>query len=321
MRSRIRWVVTLCITLVMAGSGCMSVPPAPVGTTTLETADPDRGVLVGTYTWNGTLIHFEARRGGPNPPIMLALDPNAPRYAVDARVCDANSRCFLLQGGGHAMVDESWAESARFTDAPDPAESLKNNQAAWYMATDFSTTTTFQGLEDLRDALITLGRANPPEEWPTVDVAQGPDGVAVSSVVPMNSFTHQFEVWWAPLYGFEHSSTRTRALASNGVTLTAVSTCNHGSCAGTSGMARSCARSFSNRPSSIPIASNCSTTWGLGVPCAGDGCCGTGYGFGAGQHVCNDDSRLQRDMVVANALVCANYCGDSSLAGWAPSCW
>jgi hypothetical protein len=334
-----RWFLSIATLALfcLLGAGCFGQQALPYqsdpGHITLERADAAAGVLIGTYEWHGVHLRFEGVRGEENP-ALERMNPNTPHYAIDARICDAldyaRGWCFAIGAGGHALTDDSWSNSPSATP-PDTETTLGNLKAAWQLATDLEAMgSELRGLEDVRDAIARLGRANPPETWhedPNIQQSNNTttpqEGVVVLPVTS-GTYTQWFEIWWGltPVPGTEHSSTRTKAVDASGRATLTYDTYNHGGAPGSSGMMRLCSRSFPNRTAWIPISSNCGSQ--AFVTCSGNGCCGTPYGLLCGQHVCNDDSHLQRDLIVANAAYCASYmtyCGDWLPAAYAPYCW
>jgi phage replication O-like protein O len=84
--------------------------------------------------------------------------------------------------------------------------------------------------------------------------------------------------------------------------------------------------------SKIPFNTQCVAPAKTGAqhPTGYTGCCMTPYDVWAGggedvlngkpSHVCNDDTRLQRDFIIKNGPVGQTYCSDAVTAVWAPGC-
>lgn len=324
--------------LTLLGTGCVaSMPDArlegsePLGVIAFTERDADRGVLRGTYEYDGYVISFEAIRGESNP----MWDLTGPRFATDARLYDGEDFSFALQGGGHTVENGDWASAGV---PPDDERAFLNQQAAWALRQDLGALdlTDLVGLEEQIDALRGLSdvphpssgelprTSPPPDEVQSLDDTAPGTGVVSYSLSSTWTYTHYLQIYWKPLYiPAEHSSTRTVSVSSTGAWVRLVRTCNHGSCPGDAGFYWRCGRSFGSRPLDLPIAtgSTCGTTWFYGSwHSSGDtNCCGTPYGTHPFMHVCNNDSRLQRDRMIALSSTASSNCYLADL--YAPNCW
>ncbi|HMO96928.1 MAG TPA: hypothetical protein PKD27_12485, partial [Tepidiformaceae bacterium] len=291
---------------------------------------PDRGVLRGSYDYNGYILNFEAIRGERNP----IWDLTGPRFATHARLYDDQGWAFALQGGGHTIENGDWASSGT---PPDDDRAYLNQEAAWALHRDLNglDLTDFPGLEEQVDSLRGLSdvphpssgelprSTAPPDDVRGINDTTPDTGVVLYSLAG-SGYTHYFEIYWKPLYiPAEHSSTRSISADSRGVWVRLVRTCNHGSCPGDSGFYWRCGRSFGGRPADLPIAtgSTCGTTWYYGSrhSSSDTNCCGTPYGTHPFMHVCNNDTRLQRDRMIALSPTTPSNCSFAEL--YAPSCW
>lgn len=335
MQGNLRVALGLMFALAVLGGGCVASGPEvdgelgePLGTITFTEQDPDQGILRGTYDYDGYVISFEAIRGERNP----MWDLTGPRFATDARLCDDQEFCFALQGGGHGIASEDWAGT--IPDSQDERHAYGNHAAAWALHQDLRLLdrSEFLGLEEQLDALDGLTNVPDPGALPDTSMNQEtetPDmGVSSYALSSGWNYNHYFQIFWKPtssVPGTEHSSTRSISVDASGWWRQWVSTCNHGTCAATSGIYWLCGRAFSGRPLALPVSlsSRCGTTASSGVfhPSGETNCCTTTYGIRGGQHTCNDDSRLQRETMAYLGPPWASYCYDSSLAAWAPGCW
>jgi len=347
--SLISSIVCVCA-LTIFGVGCggqveessrtETMTPATVGTLAFETKDPQTGVVRGTYEYQGHRIKFEVIRGEKTPLEALLIYPGVTSHSIDVRVCDDHDYCFINGAGGHTLADQSWIQENQ-NDVPTGDRGLKNFQTAWELRNDLGKQPlgAFDGLEEeiqsLKDATN-----QPPDTWqgipPEYDPLhkkpqssiEGTPAKGVLSLVGIAPYTHIFKVWRQSLAGAfaYHSSTHTTVLDARGLPINLYYTCNHGTCGNSTQMSLYCSRNFSGRSSSnIPIRVRCEAPAKNGAEHAitDTGCCMSPYGYAPLyiSHVCNDDSRLQRDMTIAGKAVIASYCYDLYLQGQAPYCW
>ncbi len=323
--------LTFVAIVAMFGAGCAGrveetpAQKAPAGVITFTEKDIQKGILRGTYVHEGHTIKFEAIRGEKNPPLSKYIDPEAPTYSIDARFCDESGHCFANAAGGHALANSDWIKE--IDSEPTQSEAIDNNKALWAFHGDLKLFDKSGLLKDFPDELETLdGLSNMPYPYPLKQSRS--EGTPQKGVLAMTatvaSYTHLLEIWWKPAVGIaEHSATRSLALDSSSVVRNVIVTSNHGAAAAASGMALSCNRPFYGRPYDLPVKNKCDTPIS---PAAASmhtslvGCCSTAYSLLAGGHVCNDDSRIQRDIMIANGPVTASYCSDWMLQGWTPGC-
>ena len=296
----------------------------PDPTITFEEVDGESGILRGSYENAGHMISFDAVRGEPNP-----VSEYAPAFEIDARLCDERGYCFALQGGGHGISNPAWFENQETLVLG--ADAALNHQMATALHEELIQLdrAPFPELEEELDALLTLSSFPEPGSLVETPSPAGNGGVEETpGIVALSyDYTHWIQIWWGytnpPLA--EHSATRAISVNSGGYVVQIVTTCNHGNCAANSGMGLSCQRSFSNRPSLLAVSTPCNAAATTGTYHSwGDtaSCCSSAYGFTGGYHVCNDDSRLQRDMTIYNSSLTPAYCNDGYLApAWAPGCW
>ncbi|MCW1892448.1 MAG: hypothetical protein KIH65_004395 [Candidatus Uhrbacteria bacterium] len=325
--------------LAMFGVGCggqveeslktETTTPATVGILTFETKDPATGIVRGTYEYQGHSITFEAIRGEKNPDLSKLMYGHSPEYAVDARLCSEKGFCFSQGAGGHAIADSTWIQET--TENPTEEEAVIYNAVANMFHKDIGRFISGNEDEGLIDEFMKLQSISD-MTLPDIPELQTPpqrqsNGTPCKGVLAINQSTpyrHVFEIWWGLAVRIaEHSSTRSLSISSTGVIINKMDTANHGSSPGDPGMNRSCGRVFPNRPIALPVTKDCtrSPTFGVAHTSAEINCCQSAYGIKSGTHVCNDDSRLQREIMIANANVAnPSYCSDWSPQGWAPSC-
>jgi hypothetical protein len=336
MIKRITLLFTCLIGMVIFGVGCGGVVDQsqktaterkPTGTISFTEKDPEKGILRGTYTLDGYTIKFEAIRGQKNPPLSKIIDPESPEYAVDGRFCDGEGYCFANALGGHAFANSDWIKEKE--TEPTQSESLENNKALWAFHQDLQLLRQTDVLKDFPDELEMLdGLSNMPSPYPLQQSkSEGTsckDVLSLSATFSSSSYTHVFEIWRKAALGLgDHSATRSFAMDSVNIIRNQVITANHGTFAATSSMILKCNRPFTGRTVALPIQNDCNTPISPASASMHSnpvGCCSTAYSFFPGGHVCNDDSRIQRDVMIANGPISASYCSDWMLQGWAPNC-
>ena len=309
------------------------------GTLTFTTKDPEKGLLSGTFEYDGYTILFDVARGEENPWIERAGGGTAYSQAIDARLCDEQHFCFSQQAGSHSFADQGWAPNNSETNAPDNERTLKNNRTMWKLHQHLMIigNKDFKGLEEEVGTLANISNT-PPEEWgiPAVDVQKEKllnlgtpqKGVlALSAVAATGTYTQRFHIWWQYVGGSlgEHSSTWTRVYTASGSLTNQLTTCNHGACANQSGMSPLCTKDFTNRVIYIPYSSQCvASTFPGTMHTSASGCCMSPYNVLPGltpSHVCNDDSRFQRDYMIQGSVPQSSpYCADIVTAIYAPMC-
>jgi hypothetical protein len=146
--------------------------------------------------------------------------------------------------------------------------------------------------------------------------------VSATEVYLGTTYNHVAYITWANfIWPFgHHSALWLFVYDANWNFLTAVSTRNHGREASDPSMATvsGCPGAWGGRSNYLPplqphIGSDTYNTGDAGG-------CGTSYGLGSGDHVCNDDSLAEYWHVKYNAASSWVTCGDSTLRAYAPSC-
>lgn len=336
--SLISSIVCVCA-LTIFGVGCggqveessktETMTPATVGILTFETKDPATGIVRGTYEYQGHSIKFEAIRGEKNPEISKLMYGYSPEYAVDARLCSEQSFCFSQGAGGHAIANSTWVQAT--TTDPTEEEAIIYNIVTKAFHEDikrFISGNEDEGLTEEFMRLRSISDMTPPDlpelQTPPQRQSNGTPCKGVLAINQSKPYRHIFEIWWGlAVKVAEHSSTRSISASSTGIILNQMDTANHGSSPRDPGMNRSCSRVFPNRPIVLPIRKDCTRvpTFGVSHIPTEINCCQSAYGMNPGTHVCNDDSRLQRDMMIANGNIAEpSYCSDWTPQGWAPSC-
>jgi len=349
---RISLATALLSAMVILGAGCGGRADEPtasngtteatstvLGTLTFTTRDPEKGLLSGTFEYDGYTIRFDVARG-PEMEKLYQSEGN-PIHSIDARVCDEKYFCFSQQAGGHAFADPNWVPDNSEANAPDDDRALKNNQTTWKLRQHLLILgkDDFEGLGEEYQTLLNVSNI-PPEEWglPIMELQKQKQlnlgtpqkGVLAYVNGTTGPYTVRFEIAWqyvvfAYLQVGEHTSTLTRVYDSNGGVRNRFVSCNHGACADWSNMSIFCRRDFSNRGIELPFNNKCDvpSTNGTTHPSGASICCNTPYNWtgASNTHVCNDDSERQLQAMVYNTkLLFTPYCGDSVLARFAPAC-
>jgi hypothetical protein len=345
---------TCFFALVIFGAGCggnVEEPQKviedrePAGTITFVEKDAMRGVIRGTYNLEGYETRFEVIRGDATPPEAMNIYPGVTSHSIDVRVCDSQNFCFINGTSGHGLTSSDWIieDSNR---EPTSDESAKNFKNIWSLHQEISRapTGTFDGLEEEIQSLLDATN-QPPESTNGIPPEYDPyqlkpkslnkgtpqNGVLSLTLSTTASYTHILQIWrqkliWPFAY---HSSSSSKVFDSNGQIVSIFYTCNHGACSNGSNtsMTLYCSRNFSDRSTATPPTNvPCDDSAKIGTLHAQDdsiGCCMSQYSYVplALSHVCNDDTRLQRDIMIADSPIAASFCADRYLQGQAPYCW
>lgn len=351
MTRNIALTITTFMALVMFGVGCGGrVEPAreqsaereQVGTISFVEKDAQKGVLRGTYALDGYTIKFEVLRGAETPPDAMKIYPAVTSHAIEVRVCDEQNFCFINGTGGHGMTSSTWiTENPNYEPSTD--ESEKNFKSLWelHQDLDLQASGTFDGLNEELQSLKDASN-QPPDTWKGVPPEYDPlhkytpssyNGTPSKSVLSISAsgatYTHILQIWRQPLVWpiAYHSSTYAKTIDMNGQIASMYYTCNHGACGGSANMSLYCSRNFSGRTSaSLPMNVRCDEPFAIGTLHPSSSlvnCCSSKYSYIPLNlsHVCNDDSTLQRDLMIAGAgPISAPYCADRYLQGQAPYC-
>ncbi len=271
--------------------------------------------LRGIFEVDGRSITIETRRGPLISWIMRMRDFTAPLFEIDVRLLDEDGFPFFVQFGGHGPIDGEWISEAEFFQSE--AKIISKQDAI----------TNQQLFANARWAIVSLKSLKFKAEFaPEYDVLVGilplleteeknstenfNDELRMNSSAVSSSDQHYIEIQKKSAFFIgntfgEHSATLSKAI-SKSKTYQIWSACNHGSCPGTSGMSKKCSKTFSKRAGF----------------CSSPPMCSTMYGFFSGQHVCNDDSKIQYERIKnnANPSTSEGTCADSSLRINAPNC-
>lgn len=264
----------------------------------------------GSYEFDGKVVHFETRRGSRTPKFLRDGDPATPNFEIDVRFMGQDGKPFLIQIGGDTPLDHTWIEAT---------SKLKGDTEA---KADFELAAkTIETLKKLKfdhkfthehQALLNLA--------PIVDSAQVIEKIegvpnqtlAAPTLLAAKTYRHRVEIHHKSCcFGLgRHSATIGKYISTNGVTTTAVITCNHGTCANQ--MALKCSwtsASPGNRTNHVHNHVTCSTPYN---PTSA-----------FGRHNSNDDTDLQYRAVRLNSHPSSTggTCNDSSVNNEPTSCY
>lgn len=343
MSMRIALVAALAVSSLSVFAGC-AAPSATEEVSTvaradgLEVVEADEAAhkLVVRLHKSGRELTFDLRLGDK----MEYPDPDAeargvPTHMNDARILDGAGQAFYMQMGADEFIDSSWRqpkvenidEAGRVTDF----ELARDSEDAW------RTLALPAWAEDLRLSAMDIARsfhtilvkenAKPTATEPT----GGPGALQPKATIAWGPSTVAY--WDYKIYEkdaffngspFDHSAVLLRGWSSGySVVYTAVS-CNHGTCANSTAMTRSCTMSgfrtddgthsryfYNETNTDTSVSSGCSTAYSAI--------------FDNGKHVCNDDSLLQRNAIYYDTSYDRSVgpngtCSDSTKNYWGPGC-
>jgi len=310
-----KWQILLGVGAGLAFFGCSnsgtSLPPTSElhqGLNLIDTTDPAFG-LDAAYVQGKQVVYIQTRIGAPKPDVYRQAWPNDPPNEVDMRFVDANGHTFYVQRGGDTYVDPSWeddiAESlgakidfgrrdADFKLAKVAAKELAAAvpqsfaQSSYYVRSFAAEPAPSEDPRMVaRAAQISQNKL--PEQgysnfnygnysWLETDLYSGDTGCVLWICVAKHSATKMWDCEWNPTTG-----SCSWVVAQNA--------CNHGRCAGDSGMGYNC---YSNGGwfynATINGETNKNTT-------AVSGGCLTKYDWDSGDgdqdHLCNDDAAYE----------------------------
>lgn len=332
------------LALITLGAGCAgktnsTTEQQAAGVLTFAEKDASKGILRGTYELQGNTITFNVVRGEATTAETKQIYPGVTSHSIDVQICDPNGFCFINGASGHALT-----KSTSTNNVPDGAQALKNFQATWALHNDLEKqdVKTFIGLNEELQSLEDASNqppdtwSGPPPEFDPLNKKQSLNegtptkGVLSLTAAAATTYTHTFQTWRQSIvtpFAY-HSSTYSKVFTSGGQPVALYYTCNHGACANTVNMSLYCSRNFTGRSSAtIPMNTQCAESANRGQmhPTGPVGCCWSAYSaFPLDlSHVCNDDSMLQRDMMILGGAgpINAPYCSDYYLQGQAPYCW
>ena len=286
--------------------GCASEPnPRPpidelnAGINMLDVSDPTWGATA-AYVKGDHVVYMELRVGALKPEAYRAEAPDEPTNEMDFRFVDEMGGTFYVQRGGDEYIEPTWAAEIN-TSLANPRSAADRDRdflIAREAAAAFSAVAP-KGFEAFRFSADKFAERLPPSQDPEM-IARAAN---IEASRPTDSEYATWGAggsWWleGDLYDKKtgcylwtcwgrHSSVAMFAYSTSWSLV--ITGCNHGSCAGWSGMTYRC-YSTSGRWVSNPTLSGEGNT-GTSV---GNGCL-TPYDWDSGgyDHLCNDDSAYE----------------------------
>ena len=308
-----KWQILLGLGAGLAFFGCSnsdtSLPPTSElhqGLNLIDSSDPAFG-LDAAFVQGKQVVYIQTRVGAPKPDVYRQAWPDDPPNEMDMRVVDSDGHTFYSQRGGDTYVDPTWeddiAESlgakidfarrdADFKLAKVAAKALVAQAPAAFHDDTFAVARFAEQAAPSEDprmiaraAKISQGQL--PEQaysnfnygnysWLETDLYSGDTGCFAWICVAKHSATMMWDCEWNP---------ETSACS----WVSAQNACNHGRCAGESGMGYNCYSSggwFLNATINGETRHN-----STGV----SGGCQTPYNWNSGgyDHLCNDDAAFE----------------------------
>lgn len=346
MSNRIALVAALAVSSLSVFVGC-AAPSASDDLATvaradgLEIVEADEAAhkLVVKLHKSGRELTFDLRLGDKmDYPEPDAAQRGLPTHMNDARILDGAGQALYMQMGADEFIDPSWRspkvenfdEAGRLTDFAN----ARDSEEAW------RTLTLPAWAEDLRLSAMDIARSFhtivtkdgiTPTVPATTEPSTGPGALQPKATIAWGPST--VAKWDYKIYEkdaffngspFDHSAVLLRGWSSGGsIVYTAVS-CNHGTCANSTAMTRSCTMSgfrtddgthsryfYNETNTDTSVSSGCSTAYSAI--------------FDNGKHVCNDDSLLQRNAIYYDtsydrAVGPSGTCSDDTKNYWGPGC-
>jgi len=345
-----RWIVLVGATMWVGCSGTAqrpSVSELQPGLNMLDVADPMWGTS-SAYVKDGRVVYMETRLGLLKPEVYRGDSPDEPAYEMDMRIVDQNGSTFYVQRGGDNYIEPTWG--AEF------AQSMKNvnvkeRELDWKIALEATADFAKVAPASLRDHSHTMKtfatmRSPVTDTAMRAQMAARPAGELTNAETGYGSYSR---TGWTQTYigkyskgagcfawicGGSHTATQLWVNPNVGYWIASVNACNHGTCAGASGMSYDC-----NTPAVIHSSSfayNGSTATGVTGASDGLGGCQTKYNWNSGgtDHLCNDDAvfEMAENAAATGSVASSTYyraqngfcrgsaCGGGSPAHYACNC-
>lgn len=301
-------------------------------------ADESARKLVVLFRKDGREVVFDMRLGDPMESPNLPTETGFPTHMNDVQVLDAAGQPFMMQMGADEFIDHTWRMP--HVEGFDEAGRLADFRVVRDSEADWASLALPSWAEDLRLTALDLARS--------VDRIQAKDGVTPTTpTVPTAPIDGEGTVngkllgslaygsssvvkWDYKIYEkdafmngspFDHSAVLLRGWSSSTSVVFSASSCNHGACATSSAMQRSCTMSgfrtddgthtryfFREDQGDTDVNGGCSTAYGAF--------------FDNGKHICNDDTLLQRDAIYYDSSYSrtGGTCSDDYKRYWGPGC-
>jgi hypothetical protein len=258
------------------------------GVNLLDAKNPSWGFNA-AFVKAGHVVYVESRMGGAKPEVYQKDSPDEPMNEMDLRFVDAQNRTFYAQRGGDGWIDPSWG--AEISKSIDPSVTQADREADWALAHEAAAalpTALGDAFKDHNYHLTAFTSYPSPANDPTTKQLQSERGYGAyynGGGVTYSYGKYSKAVGCAAwVCGGSHSAVA--MYASGGLVINA---CNHGSCAGGSGMRYDCAHTGATVAGATI---NGETNGGSTGWWDGSGGCQTAYSWnsGNGSHLCNDDA-------------------------------
>lgn len=255
------------------------------------------GELRGSYRSGKNAVHFQTVRGENLVFGVNTIDPDAPAYSVSARILDQDGNPIAISFGGHDDRTSDWFNKVE--GLGDSSPDLNTSFALAQEGVNALSQAIIDGFDEeikvLKRRSVTAAPINPSSE-----------GIKTQALTTWRYWIRMFrkDAWFNGNFA-DHSAVIVNETSPSGTIVNYV-TCNHGTCADDASMQFLCQNVV--YPAYQHVVSM--------LPCDAV----SSYGFFSGQHVCNDDTLVQYNLVVYNNNDITT-CTDSSLRLWAPGCF
>jgi hypothetical protein len=340
-------------------AGCAADSGSPSSSTSIKDGltvlKSDATGVSMAYKANGRIVYLQTSVGQLKPLPYRKSFPHDPQSEMDGRLVDQEGRTFGLLIGGDRLIDPSWA--ADLTGAGDITTKAEGVQRAadFLLAREAAAAFAAQAGPELADHvfhLTNMTAKTPDEDTGLQKLAKEIESTNVDRDYATTTYAQEGVLYTIPLgngsggdelgaiagdiadvlTGAEHSSVQSwQYNSSSGSWSVYVSSCNHGPCAGSSGMSfacYSCSGYAGPNPASCALTTNTlQAYWGYESNSSlsiGGACTSSNYGidildinvYGADDpnHVCNDDSAMELQEIRNIARLAGNWSGGSG--GW-----
>lgn len=254
------------------------------------------------YVKGGHVMYLETRIGALKPDVYRQAFPNDPQNEIDFRAVDESGQTIYIQRGGDNIVDPQWRDDF-VAGMKLPALSVADSEAEFALAQEGAKAVGAAlpaGFQDHVYHLQNFGSMTVPiqdADFRAASIATQVDpatGYASSTFTSVSSIqlwkgTVACVLWICGYHG--------ATLQMNGSGGQSMGMCNHGRCAGDSGMSKPCGSHLTTGPGgTVSGEINCS---GSSTSCpangqAVSGGCQTSYNWDTPPgHECQDDSAYE----------------------------
>jgi hypothetical protein len=264
--------------------------------------------LSGFFEQEGTRVYFEAR--SHTIPFHPENSESRPRE-TDVRFLDSAGRQFIIDAGGHALIDDAWPFEVDLTGV-DQQDRQHHLDLLLPLSKALAKHEVSPDLVLERDKLVGIARGVAEIREERVEKSFSPTSISVGGGGPIScNCEHEVEIrkkgafiksdTWA-----DHSAILLKVVSvgtSSRSLLGTISTSNHGTSAADGSMSTKCSRSFSRTSNITDLEYEpCSTAYPV--------------------HVCNDDTYLQYMAIHdGTSPTDRSTCSAWGIRTSAPDCW